>query len=365
MRCSTRSYKFFSVFGILIFAVFAHPQSTSQNFPTAVTTNEISGEIRARDIGDARVTAYYYTFGGDQGDIFVNVVTRNFTGDIDVFTVSGLRPLTKIVVYSDLSENETGRVIYLRKPEKLLLRVQGRSPNDDAATYKIKFAGSFAAADPSDVIAEPDLPEIKTDSESGIRVNSVGTIIEVKPKPTPVKDTVAESETEKDKAVEIVEKTETAKAEIPAKADPEPAEQAKAETPEPKTSMAVVITDNLPTAEKAVKPARKKRVRSKEPPVASETVSEPEKPLADPAADAALASVKTAKTGRKKRPAEELPNPLEKINLIILFKDGKTIERPMSEVFKFSVDKGMLTVISKDGSIGRYSILDVAKVTIE
>ena len=36
----------------------------------------------------------------------------------------------------------------------------------------------------------------------------------------------------------------------------------------------------------------------------------------------------------------------------------------MSEVSKFSVDKGVLTVIAKDGSIG-YSMLDVAKVTIE
>jgi hypothetical protein len=48
-----------------------------------------------------------------------------------------------------------------------------------------------------------------------------------------------------------------------------------------------------------------------------------------------------------------------------LFKDGTTIERPMSEVLRFTVDKGVLTVISKDGRIGRYSILDVAKVTIQ
>lgn len=56
---------------------------------------------------------------------------------------------------------------------------------------------------------------------------------------------------------------------------------------------------------------------------------------------------------------------MEKVNLLILFKDGSTIARPMSEVHRFTVDKGVLTVIAKDGSIGRYSILDVAKVTIE
>ena len=61
------------------------------------------------------------SFDGEQGDIFLNLVSKNFNGDIDVFMLDGLRPLTKMVIYSDLSENETGRVIYLRKPEKLLL----------------------------------------------------------------------------------------------------------------------------------------------------------------------------------------------------------------------------------------------------
>ena len=37
----------------------------------------------------------------------------------------------------------------------------------------------------------------------------------------------------------------------------------------------------------------------------------------------------------------------------------------MTEVRKFSVDGGVLTVITKDGNISRYSILDVIKVTIQ
>lgn len=37
----------------------------------------------------------------------------------------------------------------------------------------------------------------------------------------------------------------------------------------------------------------------------------------------------------------------------------------MSDVLKVGVDKGILTVIGKDGQIGRYSILDVEKMTIE
>ena len=63
--------------------------------------------------------------------------------------------------------------------------------------------------------------------------------------------------------------------------------------------------------------------------------------------------------------AEELKARLEKMNLVILFKDGAKIERPLSEVLRLSVDKGILTVISKNGSIGRYSILEIVKTTIE
>ena len=76
-------------------------------------------------------------------------------------------------------------------------------------------------------------------------------------------------------------------------------------------------------------------------------------------------------TGRKrstpaKKPAPEpKPDPLASINLVIQFKDGNLIEKPMSEVFKFSVDKGVLTVALKNGSTSRYKIIDVEKVTIQ
>ncbi len=173
-------------------------QSTNQNYPTPIMTNEISGKIPARDIGDARLTSYFYIFNGNQGDIFINVQTSNFNGDVDVFTADNLRPLTKITIYADVSENETGRVVYLRKPEKLVLRIEGRSPNDDAATFKIKFAGSFAAITNVAETDAPDAPKVKTENQTDVRVNSVGTIIEVKPKPTPTpKETIAKTEPKK------------------------------------------------------------------------------------------------------------------------------------------------------------------------
>ena len=56
---------------------------------------------------------------------------------------------------------------------------------------------------------------------------------------------------------------------------------------------------------------------------------------------------------------------LANIRLIVDFKDGRKIERPMNEILKVGVDKGILTVITKDGYVGRYSMLDIAKITIE
>ena len=127
------------------FGMTAAAQSTDANFPTNVTTSEIVGTVRARDVGDSRLTSYYYTFDGGQGDMFINVVTRNFAGDIDVFAAEGLRPLTKMVIFAEGGPSETGRLIYMRKPERLILRVQGRPPDDDPATFQIKFGGSFIA----------------------------------------------------------------------------------------------------------------------------------------------------------------------------------------------------------------------------
>src|SRR5688500_7309944 len=221
MNFNGRNLIFFRIVVVLFLAAVAvTAQSTNQNSPTPVTSTEISGTIKARDVGDARLTSYYYQLDSDQGDLFINVVTRNFTGDIDLFTLSGLRPLTKIVVYADFAESETGRVIYFRKSEKMILRVQGRTPGDDPATFRIKFAGSFVASTLPEPAAEPSLPSVTAKNESGIRVNSVGTIVEVIPKATPTPVEVATGVTDERSEVPETEKqateTETKNVEKPA-----------------------------------------------------------------------------------------------------------------------------------------------------
>jgi len=333
---------------------FVKAQSTNQSFPTAVTANEISGTIKARDLGDARLTSYFYVFNGKQGDIFINVVTKNLDGDIDVFTADNLRPLTKITVYSDNPDSETGRVIYLRQPQKLILRVEGKTPTDEPASFRIKFAGSFEAVAGIAETDETKEPEVKSNEQGDVRVNSVGTIIEVKPKPKPTpKSTTAKVEKKEPKKADEEKDTEKTETETAKKDEPE--EEVK--KPE------VVVTENLPekkddsetktdenAAEKVTpkkNPIPKKQVRPKKPATTAKTETKPK--------------TTPEKTSEPTVDLSQLAN----IQLVVIFKDGRKIERPMSEILKFSVDKGILTIISKDGNIGRYSILDVAKITVE
>lgn len=352
-------FRFIKTIFVFVFifcaAVFTFAQSGDQNFPTPITSNEISGTINARAIGDSRLTTYYFTFNGNQGDIFINVVTKNFNGDIDVFSVEGLRPLTKIVVYADSSDNETGRVIYLRKPEKILLRIQGRTPNDDAATFQIKFAGSFAASSETETDA-PKLPEIKRENESGVIVNSAGTIIGIKPKPTPEPKDIVVEKTGDDTDEIVEEKTEEAKV---AENVDEKTEPRKKEIPQ------VIITDDLQTKDepKSDETAAKTGDESEEKadlPDENKEMKTPEKPDENDTAEEEKPKKVKEKT-KKEKELEALAN----IRLVVLLKDGGKIERPMSEILKFGVEKGTLTIIHKDGSISRYSILDVESITIQ
>lgn len=361
---------------LLTLSLNAFSQSNNQLFPTPVTSNEINGKIKARDIGDSRLTTYFYAFNGEQGDVFINVVTNNFSGDIDIFSNDGAKTLTKIVVYADSSATETGRVVYLRKSEKLLLRIEGRTPNDDEATFRIKFAGSFRAITDGKTVEEPKLPEIKQDTSTGIRVNSVGTIIEVIPKPTPQPKEVPVAVTEKTDKKEVVreisigtEEEETVVAET---------SPTNEKTDEKVTEIAANTdksdkkeTEEVPIKEKNPSPKTKPKTVKEKKPVKTGDVKKEEKVKtsekeAEKGEEKTVAT--TSKTPKPKKPKTEKvvePDPLANIRLVVVLKDGTKIERPMNEVLKFGVDKGILTIITKDGTIGRYSILDVAKMTVE
>ncbi len=323
------------LFCILHFALLiSFAQSTEQKFPTLVTSNEISGKIAARDIGDSRLTTYYYAFNGTQGDVFLTIETSNLNGDIDIFTADELRPVTKIALFADSSNNKTVRTIYLRKDEKLILRIEGKTPNDDDATFKIKFEGSFAAITDAKNV-EVEAPKVKSKTDSDVVVNSVGTIIEVKPKPTPVP------------------KVEIAKVEKPKMPKVKPTPKTKAEKPKVEETETVGEVSN--TQKPSVKPAKVKKPKVETP----EKLPKPETPKPEK-------PKKTPKPKVQPKPKNETAAALENVKLLVELKDGTKYERPMSEVLRVNVDKdGMLTIVTKDGKIERYSILDVAKMTIQ
>ena len=300
------------------------PQSTEQQFPTPVSVSEITGSINPREIGDSRTTTYFYTFNGSQGDLFLNILSINLNADIDLFIEQGLRPLTKIAVYADRGETETGRVVYLRKPEKLLLRVQGRSPNDDPGTFRFKFAGAFVAA-ASDSPMPPELPKVPVEMLAEARPEPVD--------PKPIEEVKKQAETDVS-----VEKTETpAETDVSKAENVEKSEQDNGET---RTKPKVVVTD--PVGE-----------------VREETKEREDRPRTETAREAARRERSEA---RKKA---ETSDPMASFNLIIVFRDGSRIERPMTEVSRFSVDKGVLTVAHKGGQTGRYSMADVVSVTVQ
>lgn len=346
-------------------AYSASAQSTDQIFPTPVRTSEIVSTIKARDIGDSRLTTHYYTFEGEQGDVFINVQSRSFTGDIDVFVMPAQTPLTKIIIYADQSETETGRVVYLRKPERLLLRIQGRTPGDDEATVRIKFAGSFAVSKLDDTPA-PEVSRSGSSPDSNVRVNSVGTILEVIPKVKPTPDVVAEK-------TERVEDT--------------PANDSKTESPEPKKEEATASTESEPKRKVEVfvtdsvleqpnkQPVRRRYTSNRRTIVGQNTAPkiEPEKVESETEKPATTPPRRTTTATRRSRTAPEQPkkeeppkvDPMANVRLVIYFKDGSTVDRPMTEVQRFSVERAVLTVIDKNGTIGRYNMTEVLRVSIE
>src|SRR5438067_222560 len=88
---------------LFLLSVSAAAQSTDAEYPTLIRSNEISGTIAPRDVGDPRLTRYFYSFTGTPGDLIVTVESRNLEGDVDVFTTGTLRPLGKVSMYAGVS----------------------------------------------------------------------------------------------------------------------------------------------------------------------------------------------------------------------------------------------------------------------
>jgi len=369
----------FALFCIVFGLVIVNAQSTNIEFPTPISSGEIKGKIKARDLGDSRLTSHYYVFDGNQGDIFITIETNNLEGDIDIFLSNSLKPLTKITLFAESTPTQTGREIYLRKSERMILRVEGRTPNDDEANYSIKFSGSFQTIAANAVKQEPKIPQIKTETEGEVKVNSVGTIIETKKEPiseseTSTKATVAKNtkgkQTTKSNTARTPQSVSTVKPKTSTIAKKEPKIEPKTEvktddSSEKPNKPEVVITDNLPKTSDTEANPKSENTKTEVATTKPKTTTKKGITTKKGTTAKTTATNNTATAKAKSAENEELTKALENIKLVVLFKDGAKIERPMNEVLRFGVDKGVLTIISKDGSIGRYSILDITKISVE
>lgn len=326
----------------LFFAIFAQAtvlevaaQSTNQELPTPVFSNEINGTIRVLDLGDSRSTRHYYAFEATPGDLIVTVNSRNLNGDVDVFTAVTFRPLTKITIYAGTIPPEVTKSLYFRTRQILILRVEARSPNDDPGTYRITLGGSFQpftggipVAENAPAATEPD----KRADNNLERLSSVGATI---PKPPG----------------EVVEEPKPAETEVekPAEVKPvTPAPSARRNTPRT-TSRRNPRGRTPPRTTRTTPPKTEAAKTETEPPKTEE-----EKP---PAADARKTEEKPATEKPQETPAGA--------RLIIEQTDGTRIDRPMSTVRRIIVETNVIVIVLKTGRTERIPMSSVARMAIE
>jgi len=327
-------------------AGYSSAQSTDIAWPSPVRTNEVRATIPARDLGDPRVTDHFYAFIANPGDLLITVDSRNLNGDIDVFTSSGLRPLLKFTVYAGSSSPIT-KGLYLRKQESLILRVEGRTPDDDDAVYRLRFGGAFQPITSGPLAEHEEALEpattAATSNKGDRRVSSVGARID---------------------------EPRTEAAETPTET-PSPITSSE---PEPKPAAAKPATRNTRTrgtVARRTRPARTPRPKTTDAPKPDETVAKDEsgeKPTAESSETVTPTTpARPARRGRGAR-ATKPPAPQETDDsgprLVIETGDGTLVDRSMGGVRRVTVENGQVVVIGKDGKIQRIPLASVVRMTI-
>src|SRR5438445_7035814 len=203
-------------------------QSSDQNLPTAVLSNDINGKIVALDLGDPRATRHFYAFAASAGDLLITVDSKNLNGDIDVFTAITFRPLMKTTLYASAQSAQITKGIYLRAHQILILRVEARTPNDDAGTYHIHFGGTFEPFSGGIPVAENTEPA-ESPTASANRLSSVGATI---PRPPAEVTEIAEAKPSPEKPAEKTStEPEAPKKETEKPAPPTPSRRTAARAP--------------------------------------------------------------------------------------------------------------------------------------
>jgi hypothetical protein len=325
---------------LLWLATGAAAQSTDMEFPTPVRSNEISGTISPRDVGDPRLTRYFYSLTGTNGDLNITVESRNLNGDVDLFTAGTLRPLVKLSMYAGGTASSSSKSIYFKREESLILRIEARSPNDDEGSFRIRFDGAFApivgeVREPEPIAAAPQPSatgrKTKRVTATGARIDEP--VVETATTPTESSTTAP---TAKPDAATNAANPESPQ---PATANIEPAPRptgrgARARRPRtPRTSQRTART----------RPAPKTPDREQPP-------TQPEAPAAA-----------TINTTSPATPEPSISGP----RLIIETKDGLRFERYMTNVRRVTVENGQIVVVLKTGRVERQPLTNVLKMSIE
>lgn len=349
----------------------ARAQSGDVNYPTPIFSNEVTGRIAPRDIGDPRRTRHFYTFRGAEGDITVTLESTELRGDVDLFTAGTLRPLLKITIYG--GPTVATKSVYLRREETLVLRVEARAEGETEGSYRIRLGGSFAPA-PAELAEAPPpaLPEAVGGGPGVRRVTSTGARIEepappatearteptpeptpaeaaaetAAPRPTPRRDT-SRAGTRRSRGAATTSRRRAGTPSPPAEAARE-GEAAEREEPNP------LPTDSLAN-ESAPPPttARRTRPSTRRSPARTTRRTPPREP---------------AESSPETSPAEPTPTPAPEApgqRLVIVTKDGETIERDMRTVRRVTVENNQIVVVTRDGKVLRQPLSNVSRMAIE
>lgn len=333
-------------------SIGARAQSTDINTPWPVTSNEKTGKIDPRDLGDARFTDHYYALTGTPGDLLVTIEGKNLNGDVDVFTVAGLRPLLKFSLYAETATPIT-KSIFLRRREDLIVRVQARTPNDDPGTYRLRFGGAFEpiTSGPLFEAAEAMRSQMATQETAatpgtGRRVTSVGARIDEPPPEVAAAPTPEPSPAESPAATPM----ETAPAET-ATTTPEVTKPAPTRTPRGRRL-----------------PGRRTRPRppaTVEPPAPAEVTTETAETAEAPGKPAPGSTKRNGLSRRQTEPpAIQEPEVESGPRLLIETNDGTLIDRYMSSVRRVTVENGRVLVVGKDGKIDRIPLANIIRMLI-
>jgi hypothetical protein len=324
-----------SLFPLLLasFPANVAAQSSDPNLPTAILSNEVEARIAALDLGDPRMTRHYYAFEGTPGDLVISINSRNLNGDMDVFTAVNFRPLMKITIYANTIPPDVTKSIYLRTKQILILRVEARTPNDDAGNYRIRFGGAFAPFSGGIPVAEisEETTEVASSQSGTRRVSSVGATIAEPPAETPA-------------------------------TSPEP-------TPETAAEKTAEEGDPKKTA-----PAKSARTRPSRPPARNTRRRPPARPKPKTETEAAKTETEEPKksaTEGEEKPATEEKSATQELSaqpgarLIIERKDGSLIDRPMSTIRRVIVEGNQIVIVLKTGRTERIPMSNVARMAIE